>query len=53
MENDAIKTSASPSPSKFVEIAATYNKENLLDKDNCRPETILYLISKVLEKTTY
>ena len=48
--NNSLKTSDIPNPFKLAEITAIHKKEHPFDKDNYRPISILFLISKALKK---
>ena len=51
--NISIKTDYFPDSLKEVNITLIFKKDDLLDKSNCRPLSILPLISKVFERLIY
>ena len=50
LENGRLKTYTTfPDDLKLAEISSTFKKNDDLDKENCRPVSVLFNVSKVFE----
>ena len=51
--NESIETANFPNKLKYVDITTVYKKNNRHEKENYRPVSIIFVISKILERCFY